>query len=64
MLKAYPECLATEGQRWSELPEQIKIWSTNDHYKFPADIFINDMREKAKSTGVKSLSDLISSFSE
>jgi hypothetical protein len=64
MLKAYPECLATEGQRWSELLQQIKNWSTNDHNKFPADIFINDMREKAKSTAVKSLSSLISSFSE
>jgi len=64
MLKAYPECLATEGQRWSELLQQIKNWSTNDHNKFPADIFINDMREKAKSPGVKPLSSLISSFSE
>ena len=64
MLKVYPECLATEGQRWSELLQQIKNWSTNDHNKFPADIFINDMREKAKSPGVKSLSSLISSFSE
>jgi hypothetical protein len=64
MLKAYPECLATEGQRWSELLQQIKIWSTNDHNKFPADIFINDMRETVKSTGVKSLSILISYFSE
>jgi hypothetical protein len=64
MLKVYPECLATEGQRWSELLQQIKNWSTNDHNKFPADFFINDMREKAKSTGVKSLSSLISSFSE
>jgi hypothetical protein len=64
MLQAYPECLATEGQRWTELLRQIKNWSTNDSNKFPTDIFINDMREKAKSTGVKSLSDLISSFSE
>jgi hypothetical protein len=64
MLKTYPECLATEGQRWSELLQQIKNWSTTDHNKFPADIFINDMREKAKSTGVKSLSSLISSFSK
>ena len=64
MLQAYPECLATEGQRWTELLRQIKNWSTNDSNKFPTDIFINDMREKAKSTGVESLSDLISSFSE
>ena len=49
MLKAYPGCLATEGQRWSELLTQIKNWSTTDNNKFPADIFINDMREKAKS---------------
>jgi len=41
MLKAYPGCLATEGQRWSELLTQIKNWSTTDHNKFPADIFIN-----------------------
>jgi hypothetical protein len=64
MIQAYPECLATEGQRWTELLRQIKNWSTNDPNKFPTDIFINEMREKAKSTGVKSLSDLISSFSE
>ena len=64
MLQAYPECLATEGQGWTELLWQIKNWSTNDPNKFPTDIFINDMREKAKSTGVESLSDLISSFSE
>ena len=64
MLQAYPECLATEGQHWTELLWQIKNWSTKDSNKFPTDIFINDMHEKAKSTGVKSLSDLISSFSE
>ena len=64
MLKAYPECLATEGQRWTELLQQIKIWNTNDVNRFPADIFINNMREAVKRTGVKSLSSLISSFSD
>jgi len=64
MLKAYPECLATEGQRWTELLQQIKIWNTNDVNRFPADIFINNMRETVKRTGVKSLSSLISSFSD
>jgi len=64
MLKAYPECLATEGQRWTELLQQIKIWNTNDVHRFPADIFINNMREAVKRTGVKSLSSLISSFSD
>jgi hypothetical protein len=64
MLQAYPEFLATEGHRWTELLRQIKNWSTHDSNKFPVDIFINDMREKVKNTGVKSLSSLISSFSE
>jgi hypothetical protein len=63
MLQAYSECLATEGQRWTELLRQMKIWSVNDPNKFHTDIFINDMRAKATSTGVKSLSDLITSFS-
>jgi hypothetical protein len=63
ILQAYPECLAAEGQRWTELRRQMKIWSVNDPNKFPTDIFINDMRAKATSTGVKSLSDLITSFS-
>ena len=63
MLKAYPGCLATEGQRWSELLTQIKKWSTTDRNAFPVDIFINDMREMAKSSGVQSLSTLIASFS-
>jgi hypothetical protein len=63
MLQAYPECLATEGQRWTELLRQMKVWSVSDSNKFPTDIFINDMRARATSTGVKSLSDLITSFS-
>jgi hypothetical protein len=63
MLQAYPECLATEGQRWTELLRQMKVWSVSDSNKFPTDIFINDMRSRATSTGVKSLSDLITSFS-
>ena len=63
MLEAYPGCLATEGKRWSELLNQIKKWSTTDRNAFPVDIFINDMREMAKSSGVQSLSTLIASFS-
>ena len=63
MLKAYPGCLATEGQRWSEFLTEIKNWSTTDHNRFPADIFINKIEETAKSSGVESLSNLIASFS-
>jgi hypothetical protein len=63
VLKAYPQCLATESQRWTELLQKMKNWSVNDSNKFPTDIFINDMREEAKSTIVKSLPDLITSIS-
>jgi hypothetical protein len=64
MLKEHPGCLATEGQRWSEFLTEIKKWSTTDHNRFPADIFIDKMQEMAKSSGVESLSTLIASFSE
>jgi hypothetical protein len=64
MFQAYPECLATEAIAGPSSFSRSRTGSTNDHNKFPADIFINDMRKKAKSTGVKSLSSLISSFSE
>ena len=63
VLQAYPECAATEGQRWMELLHQMKKWSENDRNKFPTDIFIHETRTKSQSTGVKSLSDLVSSFS-
>jgi hypothetical protein len=34
VLQAYPECAATEGQRWMELLHRMKKWSENDRNKF------------------------------